>query len=154
MPKGAATKPRVFAGKFRTAFSRGGIAPLLDALWHAAQSIAFNLRYGVDTIALGIVPEIPERYGLAQFVHYAPTRISPVKRILSERAAQCGESTFVNRGSGKRRILLLASHFPFRRIVGVDFDPELRGVAQRKDTRPVQKWNQSDRQLISTGSAI
>lgn len=39
--------------------------------------------------------------------------------------------TFVDLGSGKGRALLLASAYPFRRIVGVEFSPALHQVAER-----------------------
>lgn len=39
--------------------------------------------------------------------------------------------TFIDIGSGKGRALLLASEFPFRRIVGVELLPELHRIAQK-----------------------
>lgn len=38
--------------------------------------------------------------------------------------------TFVDYGSGKGLTLLLASHYPFRRIVGVEFGADLHRIAQ------------------------
>lgn len=39
--------------------------------------------------------------------------------------------TFIDFGSGKGRALLLASEFPFKKIIGVEFSPELFDIAQR-----------------------
>jgi len=39
--------------------------------------------------------------------------------------------TFIDLGSGKGRALLLASHYPFQRIIGVEYDPHLHEVANR-----------------------
>jgi len=39
--------------------------------------------------------------------------------------------TFIDLGAGKGRILLLASNFPFERVLGVEFVPELQAIAQR-----------------------
>jgi SAM-dependent methyltransferase len=39
--------------------------------------------------------------------------------------------TFIDLGSGKGRALLLASEYPFRRIVGVELLPELHAIALR-----------------------
>jgi len=39
--------------------------------------------------------------------------------------------TFVDLGSGKGRVLLMASDYPFKRIVGVEFMPDLRRVAEK-----------------------
>jgi hypothetical protein len=38
--------------------------------------------------------------------------------------------TFIDLGSGKGRVLLMASDYPFKRIIGVEFMPELQRVAQ------------------------
>jgi SAM-dependent methyltransferase len=39
--------------------------------------------------------------------------------------------TFIDFGCGKGRVLLLASEFPFRRIVGLEFSPQLAEIAKR-----------------------
>ena len=39
--------------------------------------------------------------------------------------------TFIDFGSGKGRALLLASHFPFRRVVGIEFSRELHAIAEK-----------------------
>jgi SAM-dependent methyltransferase len=41
-----------------------------------------------------------------------------------------GEFTFVDLGSGKGRTLLMASDYPFRRIIGVELLPALHQIAQ------------------------
>ena len=38
--------------------------------------------------------------------------------------------TFIDLGSGKGRVLLMASEYPFKRIIGVEFMPELHRSAQ------------------------
>ncbi|HKB97872.1 MAG TPA: class I SAM-dependent methyltransferase [Terriglobales bacterium] len=43
--------------------------------------------------------------------------------------------TFVDFGSGKGRALLLASEFPFKRILGLEFSPELHGIAEENIRR-------------------
>ena len=40
------------------------------------------------------------------------------------------EYTFIDVGSGKGRVLLMASDYPFRRILGIELLPELHRVAQ------------------------
>lgn len=39
--------------------------------------------------------------------------------------------TFVDLGCGKGRVLLMASEYPFKRITGVEFMPELQRIAER-----------------------
>lgn len=54
---------------------------------------------------------------------------------------------FVDFGSGKGRALLMASEFPFKRIIGVEFSPELHAIAQRNIKQyesPTQKCKSID----------
>jgi SAM-dependent methyltransferase len=56
---------------------------------------------------------------------------------VSHRAvAQAGlqDFTFIDLGSGKGRVLLMASDYPFKRIIGVEFMPELHRVAEKNIT--------------------
>ena len=48
------------------------------------------------------------------------------------------EFAFIDFGSGKGRALLMASEFPFRRIIGIEFSPELHAVAE-KNIRQYQR---------------
>ena len=41
------------------------------------------------------------------------------------------EFAFIDLGSGKGRTLLMASHYPFRRIMGVELLPSLNEIAQQ-----------------------
>jgi SAM-dependent methyltransferase len=43
--------------------------------------------------------------------------------------------TFIDFGSGKGRVLLMASQFPFKSILGIEFSPELLAIAQRNIER-------------------
>src|SRR5258708_19178551 len=43
--------------------------------------------------------------------------------------ADFSKFTFVDLGSGKGRVLLMASDYPFQRIIGVEFMPELHCAA-------------------------
>lgn len=55
------------------------------------------------------------------------------RSAVSHRAvAQVGlqDFTFIDLGSGKGRVLLMASEYPFKRIIGVEFMPELHRAAQ------------------------
>jgi SAM-dependent methyltransferase len=45
------------------------------------------------------------------------------------------EFTFIDFGSGKGRALILASHFPFKKVVGVEYCPALNAVARENASR-------------------
>jgi SAM-dependent methyltransferase len=68
--------------------------------------------------------------------NYAPIEPARFEAIVSGVNVRFEDFVFVDFGSGKGRALLLASEFPFKRVVGVEFSPELHQVAQQN----IQKY--------------
>jgi len=62
--------------------------------------------------------------------NYAPIEPGRFQAILASLALKFEDFVFVDFGSGKGRALLLAAEFPFRKIVGVEFSPELHAAAK------------------------
>lgn len=90
----------------------------------------FDELYGVDTcgiISLGRLQiESPNwRFG----VRYQSLSPRSFNNILARLDLRHDEYIFVDMGSGKGRALLLASMYPFKQIIGVEFSPELQRVA-------------------------
>ncbi len=61
---------------------------------------------------------------------YQPTDPALFQEMLSSLNLDFRDFTFIDIGSGKGRTLLMASDYPFHRIVGVELLPELHRVAQ------------------------
>jgi SAM-dependent methyltransferase len=53
------------------------------------------------------------------------------QQIMQAIPVDFSQFTFVDLGCGKGRVLLMASDYPFRRIIGVEFMPELHRTAQK-----------------------
>jgi SAM-dependent methyltransferase len=64
-----------------------------------------------------------------QYLDYQPTPVRTVRALLEQLEPYAPASTLVDFGSGKGRVLLLAAQFPFRRVVGVEFDEALHRTA-------------------------
>ncbi len=62
---------------------------------------------------------------------YQPIEPEQFHVILDELSLDHTRFTFIDLGSGKGRAVLLASEYPFRRIIGVEILPELHRVAQQ-----------------------
>jgi SAM-dependent methyltransferase len=76
---------------------------------------------------------------------YQPTDAALFQEMMAGLPIDFREFTFVDLGAGKGRTLLMASEYPFRRIVGVEILPELDRVAQQniRDYRsPTQRCSQ------------
>jgi histone methylation protein DOT1 len=61
---------------------------------------------------------------------YQPTEPALFHEMLAALNIAFEDFTFIDLGSGKGRTLLMASDYPFRRIVGIELLPELHRVAQ------------------------
>jgi SAM-dependent methyltransferase len=65
-------------------------------------------------------------------VAYIPTTFRTGRRMLRDLPiSDVSGHTFIDMGSGKGRMLLLAAELPFRRIIGVEFASDLDAVARR-----------------------
>lgn len=101
---------------------------LYEVRWYLDRS--FDRKYGTQTSAvreldsLNIVSE-NMRHG----VYYEPTPTKIFLQILSQLNARFEDFIFCDYGSGMGRTLLLASRFPFKRIIGVEFSDVLHRQA-------------------------
>jgi SAM-dependent methyltransferase len=66
---------------------------------------------------------------------YQPTEPEAFRKMLNVSGVDFREYTFLDLGSGKGRTLLMASEFPFRRIIGVELVPELHAIAEKNVAR-------------------
>jgi SAM-dependent methyltransferase len=61
---------------------------------------------------------------------YQPTEHRLFHEMLGNLPIDFREFTFIDLGSGKGRVLLMAADYPFRRIVGIELLPQLHRVAE------------------------
>ena len=86
---------------------------------------AFDARYGTDTTA-----PVFERNQKTSVHFYVPTTASVIYEILGSIPLQPNKLVFVDMGSGKGRALLIASEFPFAKIVGLELSGSLHRIAE------------------------
>jgi SAM-dependent methyltransferase len=88
----------------------------------------FDWEHRVDTSA-GTVDNRTRLASVLGGSPYQPSEPSLFHQMLDGLALDWPRFTFLDLGSGKGRALLMAADYPFRRIVGVEFVPELHQVA-------------------------
>jgi len=66
---------------------------------------------------------------------YQPIESDLFREMIQVVGVDYSQFTFIDIGSGKGRALLMASEYPFRRIVGVELLPELNAIAQENIRR-------------------
>lgn len=82
---------------------------------------------------------------------YEASSASSVKAALTRLQIDYSQYSFVDLGSGKGRVLLVASEFAFREIIGVEFSLELHEIAESniRNFRGVATRNPRVRSVLS-----
>jgi SAM-dependent methyltransferase len=90
--------------------------------------IEYDFDYRVDTTASN-VSRRDHLVGLLAGTPYQPCDPELFRATVGALPIDYAQFTFVDIGSGKGRALLLAAEYPFRRILGVEWMPELHRIA-------------------------
>jgi SAM-dependent methyltransferase len=110
---------------------RRGLVTTWKIAASAIEDSMFDLRYGTETS--GVVDSDRLEPTLANRTHavrYKATKGRPFLRLLARLNLPDG-CTFVDVGSGKGKVLLLAAQHRFRRVVGLEFSPSICAQARR-----------------------
>jgi SAM-dependent methyltransferase len=124
-------------------FKRAAAAPYFIFRDYKRARREFDWKFGVDTD--GSIPltkldiESPNKvYG----ANYGATRPDIFWEAIENLKINYQDFIFLDLGSGKGRVVLLASELPFKEIIGVEFSPELNDIAEvniRKYESPTQR---------------
>ncbi len=96
------------------------------------QNDRFDRKYNVDTGGRIELVDLQVDNPNQKFgVRYEPTPLGIFRNIMAILPKDLGAFSFVDFGSGKGRVLLLASHYRFRKVIGVEFARDLHEIAQR-----------------------
>jgi SAM-dependent methyltransferase len=91
----------------------------------------FDRRFGTETGRVVYSDQFEASLAnRAHAVSYQPTKARPFRSLLRRLQFPAG-STFVDVGSGKGKVLLLAAQHPFKRVVGIEFSRALCDQALR-----------------------
>ena len=128
-------RKRGVAGTVKECFR---VAPLLfmkmTPSWrrHKAEQRKFDSERGLVTESLIFLDdmEIPGP-NAALGSAYQATAVGDLEAVLDELALDYSGYTFIDIGCGLGRPLFAAAEYPFRRIVGVEFAPDLHALASR-----------------------
>ncbi len=101
---------------------------------------SFDARFGTDTTSPFI-----ERHREDRAYFYVPAVASVISHALSTLPLERNKFVFVDLGSGKGRALLVASEFPYARIVGVELSDHLHRIAEQN----VKRFTPSSQQCVN-----
>ena len=103
---------------------------------HEARDREFDRRFGVETFPAEVQEELTIESGdRGHGEPYQPTAVWTFPQLLAPLPADLRDFVFVDFGSGRGRSLLLASRFPFKKVVGVEYARELDAAARENIAR-------------------
>ena len=117
------------------------IAHLVQSLGPGAalrrrQDEAFDRRWGTETSRLANLSTLNVDASRARHgVRYQPSNGEALAHAVKTLGIAPGDWSLVDYGSGKGRIVLMAAAMGFRRVIGVEFSPELCAVAEENVRR-------------------
>ncbi|MBX3231173.1 MAG: class I SAM-dependent methyltransferase [Labilithrix sp.] len=97
----------------------------------AVEDEDFDTKYGVSTG--GEIPQTELDVKDENWIHgsaYVPTSPVDFAEVLGDLGLDYEETSFVDLGSGKGRVLLMAAGLPWKRVVGVEFSPQLSEICR------------------------
>lgn len=110
---------------------RRGLRRTLQSVASAIEDRWFEFSSGADTAGwVSLATLTIASRNKDQGERYRPTRARPFRKLMAAMAFPA-DSVFVDLGAGKGRALLLALRAGFRRVVGVEFSPQLCDEARR-----------------------
>jgi len=100
--------------------------------YHPERDASFDGEFATDTagsvatVDLGITDAARRE----QAILYLPSPASVTRWMLDNAAIEHRQFSFVDLGSGKGRVLLVASEYPFQQVVGVEISAHLSAIAR------------------------
>lgn len=90
----------------------------------------FDKKYQLDTQIPVPVADLERAAPGARFANrYQGTPIAVLHRVIGRLKIDRHRFTFIDLGSGKGRVLLIAAQYPFKSVIGVEFSKTLHDVA-------------------------
>jgi hypothetical protein len=104
----------------------------LRAYVYRSRQKAFDLRFRVDTAAIVSRNDLDfDEESRKAANRYEATPRSVFLRMIRSIRIDHPRFSFIDIGSGKGAVLLYASIFPWRRIIGIEFSPRLNEIAKQ-----------------------
>ncbi|MFD7027743.1 class I SAM-dependent methyltransferase [Streptomyces sp. NPDC059917] len=108
-----------------------------EALRKIDADAGFDAAHGIDTSTV-VEPWEIEEADAATLEHnsrYSPTPLRTIRQALAASPLRHEDVSFVDFGSGKGRVLLVAGELPFRSVIGVEFSRSLCETSRRNIER-------------------
>lgn len=115
----------------RRSLSSRGLVRTAKVAGSVVLDFTFDIWYGTETMRWVWAEDLgAESQHDANAVGYRATKAGPLRKLLKKLDLP-RDCAFVDLGSGKGRVLLLAAQLGFHKVVGVEFSPRLCAIARK-----------------------
>jgi SAM-dependent methyltransferase len=122
--------------KITSSIKRRGFKRSLSIVFYKIEDYFFDFFHGIDTTRSISLKNLKiTSKNIKRGVQYEPTYKSALKRLLNQISLP-KDFTFVDVGSGKGRVLLLAADYGFKKNIGIEFSEKLCDIAKEN----INKW--------------
>jgi SAM-dependent methyltransferase len=98
--------------------------------YRTRQHDRFDEKYRVDTQAPVRISDLETANPAALFANgYEGTPIAAIHKIIRRLKVDRPQFAFIDLGSGKGRVLLIAAQYPFKSVIGIEFSETLHYIA-------------------------
>ena len=128
---------RSIISKISRTVRQRGVGNTLSIIFGQVADVFFDLRHGTDTVFWRSLPELEiDSPNKGRGNIYQATTTPALRRIFRDiRPLLPGRAGILDVGSGKGKVLMVAAEFGFDPVRGVEFSPELCGIARKNMVR-------------------
>ena len=122
----------------------------LDYARHLVSERYREARFGIRTAGPVKTAAVAQRPGLCK--PYAPIAYRSFRAVMRRVEIRPDEDVFLDYGAGRGRAMVLAARLPFRRVLGIEIEPDLAEAARENIRRVSHRLRCHDVEVV-TGDA-
>jgi hypothetical protein len=123
----------------------------LDYVRHLLSERYHEIRIGIRTAGPVKTAAVGQRPGLCK--PYAPIPYRSFLAVMRMVQTRPQEDVFLDYGAGRGRAMVLAARLPFRRVLGVEIEPDLAGTARENIRRVSHRLCCRDVEVVTADAA-
>lgn len=117
--------------RFISSLRKFGFKRVAQTILSIVEDYIYDFKYQIDTFEKNkVTGEDPDKIEADFYFRYQPTRFRHFRKLMQQIHFPLN-TVFVDVGSGKGKVLLMASEYGFKEIVGIEKSVELCQIAEK-----------------------
>jgi len=128
-----------------------GVEKTLKHVWHRFSEAWHEWRLGIETSSPVKLSEVGVEN--PHSVDYGAADYHGLRKAMNSLTIRSGRDVFLDYGSGKGRVLVVAATYPFRKVIGIEVSAQLNRVAKENLRRVRRRLMCKEVELIGADAA-